>query len=120
MPVRRSGFTRHRAFTAVAAVLSLPCTTPAAGTAGGPSDVPPRGSAHMRGGVAAHDGVGVGTPTRRATRTEGVDVSGHQGDMAWPALWGNGVKGACAKATEGTCTATPPPRSSTTARTAPA
>ncbi|MFC5956240.1 lysozyme [Streptomyces pratens] len=106
MPVHRSGSTRLGAFTTVAAILlallSLPRATPAAGAAGGAPDVPPRGSARMGMGVAAHDGVGRGTPIGRATRTEGVDVSSHQGDVAWPTLWSSGVKWAYVKATEGT------------------
>ncbi|MGX2994579.1 lysozyme [Streptomyces sp. JNUCC 64] len=69
--------------------------------------VPPRGSAHMGIGVLAHDG-GAGpeaVPENRSTRvaqTEGVDVSSHQGNVAWPALWDSGVRWAYVKATEGT------------------
>ncbi|MEU9185979.1 lysozyme [Streptomyces sp. NPDC048484] len=65
------------------------------------ADVPARGSAHMGMGVIPHDGQG-GLPTSRATQTEGVDVSSHQGNVAWPALWSSGVKWAYVKATEGT------------------
>ncbi|MGW5972500.1 lysozyme [Streptomyces sp. NPDC055186] len=106
MPVHRSGFTRLRAFTTVAAVLlallSLPRATPSAtaATAAVP-DVPPRGSAHMGMGVLAHDGRD-GTPTVRSLWTEGVDVSSHQGDVPWSTLWDSGVRWAYAKATEGT------------------
>lgn len=64
---------------------------------------PPRGSAHMGMGVAAHDGVhGVPTSTLATTQTEGVDVSSHQRDVAWSTLWNSGVKWAYVKATEGT------------------
>ena len=52
-------------------------------------------------GVLAHDGQ-AGLPTSRATQTEGVDVSSHQGNVAWPTLWSSGVRWAYAKATEGT------------------
>ncbi|MEV8594803.1 lysozyme [Streptomyces sp. NPDC052012] len=102
MPERRSGLTGLRAFTAVVAallaVLSLPHT---AGAAESPPAVPPRGSAHMGMGVVAHDGRG-GLPAERAAQTEGVDVSSHQGNVAWPTLWNSGVRWAYAKASEGT------------------
>lgn len=63
---------------------------------------PARGTAHMGMGVLAHDGGG-GTPApTAAARTEGVDVSGHQGSVAWPTLWNSGVRWAYTKATEGT------------------
>lgn len=66
------------------------------------ADIPARGSAHLGMGVVAHDGQG-GTPaTGDATQTEGVDVSSHQGNVAWATLWGSGVKWAYTKATEGT------------------
>ncbi|MFF0106712.1 GH25 family lysozyme [Streptomyces hirsutus] len=54
--MHRSGSTRLRATTVAAAllaVLSLPRTTPAAGSAGAAPGVPPRGSVHMGMGVAA-------------------------------------------------------------------
>ncbi|GAA3499396.1 lysozyme [Streptomyces prasinosporus] len=102
MPVHRSGVTRLHVYTAVAAVLlglfSLPRTAVADEPAPG---APPRGSAHMGMGVAVHDGRG-GLPVRRSTRTEGVDVSSHQGDVAWSTLWDSGVRWAYVKATEGT------------------
>ncbi|MYS06647.1 lysozyme, partial [Streptomyces sp. SID6041] len=66
--------------------------------------VPPRGSASMGMGVLAHDGRGTapgGTPAR-AAQTEGVDVSSHQGNVAWSTLWNSGVRWAYVKATEGT------------------
>ncbi|MCZ9336458.1 lysozyme, partial [Streptomyces sp. TRM76130] len=37
----------------------------------------------------------------RAAQTEGVDVSSHQGDVAWRSLWDSGVRWAYVKATEG-------------------
>ncbi|MFI2505940.1 lysozyme [Streptomyces sp. NPDC018972] len=102
MPVHRSGLLRIRALATAGAVLlavvSLPRTAAAAESAPG---APPRGSARMGTGVLAHDGRG-GLPTVRATRTEGVDVSSHQGDVAWTTLWNSGVRWAYAKATEGT------------------
>ncbi|PSM38378.1 lysozyme [Streptomyces dioscori] len=66
------------------------------------ADVPARGSAYMGMGVIPHDGQdGLPTPGD-ATQTEGVDVSSHQGNVAWSTLWSSGVKWAYVKATEGT------------------
>ncbi|MER5992608.1 MULTISPECIES: lysozyme [Streptomyces] len=102
MPVHRSGVTRLHVYTAVAAVLLGLFSLPGAAAADEPSPgTPPRGSAHMGMGVIAHDGQD-GVPTRRSTQTEGVDVSSHQGDVAWGTLWSSGVKWAYVKATEGT------------------
>ncbi|GAA0644968.1 lysozyme [Streptomyces thermocarboxydovorans] len=102
MPERISGLPGLRAFTAVVAallaVLSLPHLAAAAES---PPAVPPRGSAYMGMGVVPHDGRG-GLPAERAAQTEGVDVSSHQGNVAWPTLWSSGVRWAYAKATEGT------------------
>ncbi|MEV5395127.1 lysozyme [Streptomyces cellulosae] len=103
MPVHRSRLVRIRALGTAGAVLltllALPQTSAVAG--GASPSVPPRGSAHMGMGVLAHDGQ-AGLPTSRSTQTEGVDVSSHQGNVAWPTLWGSGVRWAYAKATEGT------------------
>ncbi|AOW89055.1 lysozyme [Streptomyces olivaceus] len=103
MLVHRSGSARVRRFAVTGILLaafSLVFTLPAeASTA---ADVPPRGSAHLGMGVAAHDGVHGAPAQSRAVQTEGVDVSSHQGDVPWPTLWSSGVKWAYAKATEGT------------------
>ncbi|MFE7962418.1 lysozyme [Streptomyces cellulosae] len=103
MPVHRSRLVRIRALGTAGAVLltllTLPQTSAVAG--GSSPSVPPRGSAHMGMGVLAHDGQ-AGLPTSRSTQTEGVDVSSHQGNVAWPTLWNSGVRWAYAKATEGT------------------
>ncbi len=57
------------------------------------ADTPARGSARLGMGVLAHDGQ-AGTPTTGdATQTEGVDVSGYQGNVAWSTLWSSGVSG---------------------------
>ncbi|MFF7748212.1 lysozyme [Streptomyces sp. NPDC007971] len=102
MPVHRPGSIRPRPFavlvTALLAALSLslPLTTAHAAT------TPARGSAHMGMGVLAHDGRS-GTPsTGDATQTEGVDVAGYQGNVAWSTLWSSGVRWAYTKTTEGT------------------
>lgn len=109
MPVHRSGSktaprSRFAAAGTLLAALSLLVALPgaagAASTAGNPT-TPARGTATMGMGVVAHDGQG-GLPTTRAVQTEGVDVSSHQGNVAWSTLWNSGVKWAYTKATEGT------------------
>ncbi|MCX4819347.1 lysozyme [Streptomyces sp. NBC_01142] len=104
MPVHRSGTTGPSRLTAAGtllAVLSL-LTLPGAANAADSADTPPRGSAHLGMGVIAHDGQGPLPRETRAVQTEGVDVSSHQGNVDWPALWTSGVKWAYVKATEGT------------------
>ncbi|MEV4949489.1 lysozyme [Streptomyces sp. NPDC053755] len=106
MPVHRSGKTLAGAALAALALL-LPLAL--SGTANAADDpgtrqVPARGSAWMGMGVPAHDGQG-GQPggiSIQATQTEGVDVSSHQGNVAWSTLWNSGVRWAYVKATEGT------------------
>ncbi|WP_314619000.1 lysozyme [Streptomyces stackebrandtii] len=104
MRVHRSGTT-----LAGAALAALALLLPLAGSAGAAQDpgarqVPARGSASMGMGVLKHDGSG-GAPggiSVQAVQTEGVDVSSHQGNVAWSTLWNSGVKWAYVKATEGT------------------
>lgn len=62
----------------------------------------PRGDAYMGIGVRAHGGGGLGLALPLVTQTEGVDVSGYQGNVAWGTLWNSGVRWAYTKATEGT------------------
>ncbi|MFE9848110.1 lysozyme [Streptomyces sp. NPDC005576] len=81
------------------AALSLLLTLPGAASA---ADVPARGTASLGMGVVAHDGRGSLPAGTTATQTEGVDVSGHQGNVAWSTLWNSGVRWAYVKATEGT------------------
>lgn len=108
MPVHRSGTSPSRrsrlaAAGALLAALALLLTLPGAASAADTAVVPERGTARMGQGVLAHDGGrsggGVGAT---AVQTEGVDVSGHQGNVAWSTLWNSGVKWAYVKATEGT------------------
>jgi GH25 family lysozyme M1 (1,4-beta-N-acetylmuramidase) len=104
MLVHRSGSgTTRRSHLAAAgtllAALSLLLTLPGAATA---ADPPERGTARMGEGVIAHDGQGGLPRDSRAVQTEGVDVSSHQGNVAWQTLWNSGVKWAYVKATEGT------------------
>nr|WP_244163011.1 lysozyme [Streptomyces bungoensis] len=89
--------------TGLLLTLSLPQAVPSSADSGSP---PARGSAYMGMGVLAHDGASTSADTTetvpRVTQTEGVDVSSHQGDVAWSTLWKAGVKWAYTKATEGT------------------
>ncbi|MGB8939942.1 MAG: lysozyme [Streptomyces sp.] len=108
MPVHRPG-TPRRSRRSVAGILlsvlsalSLLLTLPGAAQATGGDDTPPRGSARMGQGVIEHDGQGSLPPSNDAVQTEGVDVSSHQGNVAWSTLWNSGVKWAYVKATEGT------------------
>ncbi|MEU3745497.1 MULTISPECIES: lysozyme [Streptomyces] len=104
MRVHRSGTT-----LAGAALAALALLLPLAGSAGAAQDPgarqePVRGSASMGMGVLKHDGRD-GKPggiSVQAVQTEGVDVSSHQGNVAWSTLWNSGVKWAYVKATEGT------------------
>jgi GH25 family lysozyme M1 (1,4-beta-N-acetylmuramidase) len=83
--------------------LLLTLSSPAARSDWAPA-TPPRGSAYMGIGVLAHDGrASDALPSAgRASQPEGVDVSSHQGNVAWSTLWAAGTKWAYTKATEGT------------------
>ncbi|MFW6693907.1 lysozyme [Streptomyces sp. MAR4 CNX-425] len=97
------------AATSLALVAGL--TTPAAAAGGDrlnpdPHDIE-RGEAYMGAGVRLHEGTGAtGTPADAdagpLATVEGVDVSSHQGNVNWSALWNSGVRFAYNKATEGT------------------
>ncbi|MEV6161504.1 lysozyme [Streptomyces sp. NPDC052052] len=106
MPVLRfrSGTSRRSRFAAAGtllAALSLLLTLPGAASADDAA-TPERGTATMGMGVLANEGQS-GTPRgTRATQTEGVDVAGYQGNVAWSTLWSSGIKWAYVKATEGT------------------
>ncbi|MFE7659930.1 lysozyme [Streptomyces celluloflavus] len=54
--------------------------------------------------IAAHEGTAPGAPPTAAltASVEGVDVSGHQGNVDWQSLWNSGVRFAYVKATEST------------------
>ncbi|MGA5496615.1 lysozyme [Streptomyces cinereoruber] len=104
MRVHRSGTT-----LAGAALTALALLLPLAGTAGAADaaapKAPARGTASMGMGVLEHDGRGTTAPAGasvQAVQTEGVDVSSHQGNVAWATLWNSGVRWAYVKATEGT------------------
>ncbi|MGW5422536.1 lysozyme [Streptomyces sp. NPDC003943] len=111
MRVHRSGTSLAGAALAALTLLlplSLAGTADAADAdarAAAAQKIPERGSAWMGMGVIAHDGQG-GKPsggfTLQAVQTEGVDVSGHNGNVDWSTLWNSGVRWAYVKATEGT------------------
>ncbi|MFF2850705.1 lysozyme [Streptomyces sp. NPDC058001] len=110
MPVHRSLTARRSRLSVIGILLAalsllfaLPSAAQAADTDATPSpSTPPRGSAHLGMGVIEHDGQGGLPRDNRAVQTEGVDVSSHQGNVAWSTLWGSGVKWAYTKASEGT------------------
>jgi GH25 family lysozyme M1 (1,4-beta-N-acetylmuramidase) len=113
MPVLRStsGKSRRPRLTAAGtllAALSLLIALPGAASAADHDRAarkPARGTATMGMGVIAHDGQSKqdsGAIDALAVQTEGVDVSGHQGNVSWSTLWNSGVKWAYVKATEGT------------------
>ncbi|WEB40428.1 lysozyme [Streptomyces yunnanensis] len=113
MPVLRSGSphrsVRSRATVAgtllatVSLLVGLPGTAGAAATARAPEPRHPEldwaGSQ-----IAKHEGTkGGALPSPSlAAAVEGVDVSSHNGSVAWSTLWNSGVKFAYVKATEST------------------
>jgi GH25 family lysozyme M1 (1,4-beta-N-acetylmuramidase) len=102
MPVRRPGSVHHPRPLLVGLLLVVLALAPPLAVPASAADTPARGSAHMGMGVVSHDGRrGIPSPTS-VTQTEGVDVSGYQGDVDWPTLWSSGVRWAYTKATEGT------------------
>ena len=83
-------------------LLTLPATSASSAAADGSGEAAPSpGTASMGTGVLAHEGVHGAPVGTRVARTEGVDVSSHQGNVAWSALRKSGVKWAYVKATEG-------------------
>ncbi|MEU7736465.1 lysozyme [Streptomyces griseus] len=103
VPPRTPRRPRLAAAGTLLAALALLLTLPGAAGAAAPSDdAPARGTARMGQGVIEHDGQGGLPRDSRAAQTEGVDVSSHQGNVAWATLWNSGVKWAYVKATEGT------------------
>ncbi|WP_052865169.1 lysozyme [Streptomyces niger] len=117
MHVHRSGPARHprRSAARVAGILLTLLallggtfgTAAAAQPAGTPAKDAPEpthpGQDWAGSQIAKHEG-GTGLPVAPslAASVEGVDVSGHQGNVAWSTLWNSGVKFAYVKATEST------------------
>ncbi|MHC3472372.1 lysozyme [Streptomyces sp. 7R007] len=102
MPVHRPGTLRPRRLFLLLAGLLLTALPLALTTPADAASKPARGTARMGMGVVAHDGQGGSPAPTAVTQTEGVDVSGYQGNVAWSTLWSSGVKWAYTKATEGT------------------
>jgi GH25 family lysozyme M1 (1,4-beta-N-acetylmuramidase) len=85
----------------LALVIALPATATAASAADRPDRHPERD--WMGSTIPLHEPVipdAVPSPTPAAS-VEGVDVSSHQGNVNWSALWARGVRFAYVKATEG-------------------
>ncbi|WP_344563487.1 lysozyme [Streptomyces axinellae] len=116
MPSFRSGTARRRRGIAavlgmIVSLLALVLALPGAASAA-PGDSSKaqlkHGEAWMGAGIQMHEGDrSDGTPPdeERAGLTatvHGVDVSSHQGNVAWSTLWNSGVRFAYVKATEGT------------------
>ncbi|MEU1786176.1 lysozyme [Streptomyces sparsogenes] len=108
MPKHRPGTTR-RALTALIGILTglLTMSFALSGTASAAESGKkvPHPEDHWAGSqILKHEGgstTGEEPPGLLAT-TEGVDVSSHQGNVAWSTLWNSGVRFAYVKATEGT------------------
>ncbi|MEU1664520.1 lysozyme [Streptomyces sparsogenes] len=108
MPKHRPGTTR-RALTALIGILTglLTMSFSLSGTASAADSGKkvPHPEDHWAGSqILKHEGgstTGEEPPGLLAT-TEGVDVSSHQGNVAWSTLWNSGVRFAYVKATEGT------------------
>jgi GH25 family lysozyme M1 (1,4-beta-N-acetylmuramidase) len=112
MPVHRPVRSLLVALAALVALFALAIALPgtaAAATAADRSDHPDRSERHpernwMGSTVQKHEpGIPNATPapSLAAASVEGVDVSGHQGNVDWAALWNSGVRFAYVKATEG-------------------
>ncbi|MEU9120376.1 lysozyme [Streptomyces sp. NPDC048506] len=115
MPVLRSGFPHRpaRSFAATTAgallavlalLLGLPGTADAAAGRRAPEPTHP-GQDWAGSQIAKHEGTAGGaTPPAGslAASVEGVDVSSHNGNVAWSTLWNSGARFAYVKATEST------------------
>jgi GH25 family lysozyme M1 (1,4-beta-N-acetylmuramidase) len=94
-------------FSLLALVLAVPGTASAAPDGDSKTPIKP-GSAWMGAGIQMHEGDSSnGAPPNKkraglAATVHGVDVSSHQGNVAWSTLWNSGVRFAYSKATEGT------------------
>ncbi|MBC2873510.1 MULTISPECIES: lysozyme [Streptomyces] len=93
--------------TALLAVVALLVALPGTARAAGDGFAPPR-PGHpdrdwMGSTVRLHEGgEPVVEPERLTATVEGVDVSSHNGNVAWSTLWNSGARFAYVKATEGT------------------
>ncbi|MBH5336968.1 lysozyme [Streptomyces pactum] len=108
MPARRPGSAR-RSLTAIAGIIAtlLTMTVSLSSAASADDRRPaPHPEDHWAGSqIIKHEGGargGTGEAPSLLASVEGVDVSSHQGNVAWSTLWNSGVRFAYVKATEGT------------------
>lgn len=113
MSVLRSGFPHRPAHSlttlagvllaVLALLLGLPGTAGATAARLAPEPRHP-GQDWAGSQVARHEGTAAGTapPASPLASVEGVDVSSHNGSVAWSTLWNSGVRFAYVKATEST------------------
>ncbi|MFE0375840.1 lysozyme [Streptomyces inhibens] len=88
----------------VSLLIGLPGTAGAAATQRAPEPSHP-GQDWAGSQIAKHEGTAAGTAppvSSLAASVEGVDVSSHNGNVAWTTLWNSGVRFAYVKATEST------------------
>ncbi|MET7760694.1 lysozyme [Streptomyces sp. NPDC005393] len=108
MPVHRSGSAR-RALSALigllAALLTATFALPGSAFAAQGAKAIPHPEDDWAGSqILKHEGASLSDeePSGLLATVEGVDVSSHQGNVAWSTLWSSGVRFAYVKATEGT------------------
>lgn len=108
MPAYRPGsphrtLTRVVGFLASFLVMTLTFTLPGAASAA-EQPIPHPEKDWMGSTILEHEGGNPNNqpPSSRAASVEGVDVSSHQGNVNWSALWNSGVRWNYVKATEGT------------------
>jgi len=113
MSVLRSGSPHHPTrslatvagilLTLVSLLLALPGTAGAAAAQRAPEPSHP-GQDWAGSQIARHEGTAAGDapPAAPLASVEGVDVSSHNGNVAWSTLWNSGVRFAYVKATEST------------------
>ncbi|AWN29506.1 MULTISPECIES: lysozyme [unclassified Streptomyces] len=89
--------------TLVSLLLGLPGTAGAAAVKRAPEPTHP-GQDWAGSQIARHEGTAAGgaPPAASLASVEGVDVSSHNGNVAWSTLWNSGVRFAYVKATEST------------------
>lgn len=109
MPAAHRPGSARRTLTAIAGVIAtlLTMTVSLSGAATADDREPsPRPEDHWAGSqIIKHEGGargGTAEPPSLLASVEGVDVSSHQGNVAWSSLWSSGVRFAYVKATEGT------------------
>ncbi|MET8008541.1 lysozyme [Streptomyces sp. NPDC005271] len=109
MPVHRPGSAR-RTLSALIGILAALLTAafvlpgPAFADQGSSKAIPHPEDDWAGSQILKHEGGSMsgGEPPGLLATVEGVDVSSHQGNVAWSTLWSSGVRFAYVKATEGT------------------